>query len=691
MLVCLTPLQANALAPSRYGAWFWRNASFPQGQAQPNLNSVPGYIHVPSAHSLNSSELWLVWSNHSERGPKTIHAHNIHFAVGVLPGLTLAGRISGQDYNHNTSSDLSVHVHWKVPWIPRRWFDLALGAQDLGGAVSYYKGYYAIVSRDLGPLQLSFGWGLRDATRTRRNGMMAALAWRPLSFLGFSAEWDASALNAGIRLSTPPRWLWGAIKLGAQASVHELSKAPKFYASGFMELSLASSPGRRRAQAQPFRSPRGDRYRNRYRISAIPRIPSRPTSDKQAKVPKPKLATIYQALAALDLERIQLTSTAEGLRICVENAVFERSGIDAIGVVLGIASNTLDQARRVELSITKHGIPLMTVATRAGAFARMIQGGPTSDKLVRVQSGQTSPCPHASHSPLSPFGRPRLSLSPAISMTAATELGYWDGHIGARWGLDLPLAFGSNLRLRYEHGLWSTQHFERTGIFAPIRLRSGFREAALHQALPLAPGLFALLSLGIFDFDQWTAGLNLDYQRGLHRLGFFGSVYTRKFNRAHWVGLGRYRVEWPGGPIAMTLTAGQFPDQSRGLRVALDFAWGDTLFSGYARYGEIKAVGMGITVPLAPRKNRIFGQGPARIILSSAPAFSQALHTRVGQSHNALVGPAWLHPGTAAKSFATVYSEGGRLTESRVSRAQRRMRDAYHRYITRASMHPKQK
>lgn len=594
-------------------------------------------------------------------------------------GLTVAGRISGRNYNPNEGSDLSLHLHYKVPFIPRRWFDLALGIQDVGGAISYYDAYYLVASRAFGPLNLTLGLGHGSELEKRGHGLLGALSWQPLSFLRLGTEWNGDALNASARLESPPAWLQGRIKLGAQGAFTRITSDPDFYASAYVQMSLASSPPQPLARARPLRSPRRSLSWGRFPPLASPR-PLPPQETSRSLQPR-LLSKIRRELLSLDLERVRMAASPRGLRICVENAVFERSSIDAMGVVLGIASKSLAEDHRIELTITKNGVPVMTATTRSQAFAAMIDHGPTRPGLVRTQAGALHACPHDKTPGPSPFGRPRLSLEPIVATTVATERGYLDAHVGLRWGLELPLAYGSILRVRYQHALWHSEDFASDRLFHPMRLYTGFHEAALHQAFPIAKGFLGLFSAGLFDINRWTSSLHLRYQRGIHTVSAFASAFTLRFRQAYWTGLGQYRIEWPGGPTALTLTAGHFPDQSQGLRAALDVAWGDTVLSAYFRYGNAKAIGVGLTVPLAPRKNRIWGSGKARALVSSSPAFAHALHTRVGAWHNLFVGKDWLVPKTAFAAMGELYSEKERLTESRAAFRQERMRDAYYRFV----------
>lgn len=665
-------------------SWLVRNGPWSQGSAQPSLQSVPGIAHVPVANSLASSESWLMWSNHSERPVRgAVHAHNFHLALGLGQGLTVAGRISGYNYDLNSSSDLSMHFHWKIPWIPRHWFDLALGVQDVGGQISMYSNYYAVASREFGRFALTLGYGRGVESTQRAGGLLGGAVWQPLSFLSLGGEWDGRQLNSSARLFTPPKWFGGTIGFGSQAVLVDLLKQRSLYISAYLQLSLASSPGLRRQGSQPLRAPRADLRQGRRPFRSIyPRPKVIGHSNDSQGVSAAQVARIRKILQGLQLESIRMQASGRGLLICVDNSVFERSAIDAIGVVLGVVSQEIRPQSKVSLILTKNALPLAEISTRAGAFARMLSRGEASPHLLIVHSNPSSACPRDSEQGDRPFGRPRLSLSPVLTPTYATEFGYLDLQVAARWGLDLPLAWGSVLRIRYQHPIWNTENFDLYKPFHWLGLRPGFREAALHQALPLGYGFMALASVGLFDNDRWTAGLHLRYQAGIHSLSGFASAFTMHFNRAYPVALGQYRVEWPGGPLALRVTGGRFPDQRRGLRVAFDVAWGDTVASAYYRLGTTaQAIGAAISLPLAPRKNRIWGKGEARVLLSTQTQIKQSINTRVGTRFNQLVDPRWIDSGTAYKALGSIYTEADRLTESRITHAHRRMRDAYFRYL----------
>ena len=164
--------------------------------------------------------------------------HNFQVAVGLLPGLEIAGRLATDDLNCNqyglganpctgaSQRDLSASLKLghRVPL--KRWPGLSLsvaaGATDLGGAATNYRSYYTVLGLDRGPWALHAGWARGVSNSAPLHGGFGSLAWRPRDWLQLQAERIGPRGWVGGKLLLPTAWRPDAIEpwLSFQRSLH---------------------------------------------------------------------------------------------------------------------------------------------------------------------------------------------------------------------------------------------------------------------------------------------------------------------------------------------------------------------------------------------------------------------------------------------------------------------------------------
>ncbi|WP_244369890.1 YjbH domain-containing protein [Pseudoalteromonas xiamenensis] len=116
-------------------------SSFANNQTDQAYYGFTGLFNIPNAETLKTGEMAIGYNNQLEFRGKYVDGHNFNFTAGLFDGLEVAGKVAASSMNHNLFysegkgeiRDLSFNAKYQIPYIPKDWFSLAIGAQDLGG------------------------------------------------------------------------------------------------------------------------------------------------------------------------------------------------------------------------------------------------------------------------------------------------------------------------------------------------------------------------------------------------------------------------------------------------------------------------------------------------------------------------------------------------------------------------------
>ena len=198
-----------------------------------NYQSFTGYtglINTPNASVLEKGMIDIGYNNQLDlRGNKYMDGHNFIFSAGLFDGLEVSGQIAANSMNDNMFysegrgqlRDLSFNAKYKLPYIPKNWLSVAVGAKDIGGASNKYETYYAVASKELWDFRFSAGYA-GDRATGQMDGPFAGIEWQPLDWFALQAEHDADAFNAAAKVTVPKKWLY---------DIGELTFTSRFYSS----------------------------------------------------------------------------------------------------------------------------------------------------------------------------------------------------------------------------------------------------------------------------------------------------------------------------------------------------------------------------------------------------------------------------------------------------------------------------
>ena len=139
-----------------------------------------GLINTPTADTLKSGQLSIQYGNQVETRDGYRDGSNYHFGIGLWENVEVSARLA--DYNFGNESgltDLSANIKLGIPYIPKNWFKLAFGIQDVGGAANFFDAKYAVASKNIFEnINVSLGIGKSDSGQGRLDGMFAGIAWQ---------------------------------------------------------------------------------------------------------------------------------------------------------------------------------------------------------------------------------------------------------------------------------------------------------------------------------------------------------------------------------------------------------------------------------------------------------------------------------------------------------------------------------
>jgi hypothetical protein len=630
-----------------------------------------GIFHTPSAAVLKKGTVDIGYSNQLEFVGKYTDGHNFTFSAGLFDGLEVSGRIASNTIHDNELSfgnsdqirDLSFNVKYQIPYIPKDWLSLAFGAKDVGGTGNYYEAFYAVASKDWQDFRFSAGVGSSDTPLAQLNGVFAGIEYQPLRWITLLAEHDSAAFNLGARVTVPKEWL---------ADVATISFNTRFYSntnvadnSTYWGLNIrvplndVTPPKyvRKKSAREPKITPLSltnsvnqtqQRQLTQTHVLAAPSLKSTsPIGGTVASSSQDQynnnihLHRLKRALVSDGYENISVgLSQSNTIIVAFENSVFNRNDIDALGLVLGrIAEHFPDGKNNFSVRLSKLDIPLLQVRGSVDNYRRFLSGNKTPNLLISTQfndqemrsvtwAGRTKTT--------SPYLVPRLSFSPSLTSTYATELGVYDYSLALQADLHLPLWQGGGINVTGQVNVANSDSFEKNKVFSNSRQETGIRRVIAYQTIPLPFNVYNQTQFGLFKDAFDYAGITNESMwqspKGHHKLsaklGFFRSQDVNHDKRSY--SIYSYRYLWAKQDISFHVSGGQFWNGDTGYKLETKFWFGDANIALSYSDADIKKVGIEFSIPLSPRKDMSAGNWQ----IKGADNWSHGIKTRIGEREN---------------------------------------------------------
>ncbi len=551
------------------------------------FQGVPGVIDTPVAAAFTGELLGFVGFKSDLDAGVIGNALNFGFMLPMVPFLGIGARASIGDRERlgllkDGSADLHLLVLDEGPF----WPALAVGGTDLSGT-SYFRTRYAVLSKSFDEyVRVSVGYG--DENK-QLSGLFAGLELAPIPYLSLLAEYDGKDPGFGLRLFPIPAFVEA---YGVPQISGDLVWTRESGLTGQIGLQY-------RLGEAKFQTQRSERRELRFTSMAST------SSAAQA------LEVLLERMVEQGFEDVRgVLTSSRAVALEYENRRYNRSELDGLGIVLGLATLLLPASvEGIDVVVRQHGLRVFQLGTSRSRFLEFLNED--LDPELYADSLELS-APKSANGRLSEESRRAptelkldLTVLPSLQTLVLTEVGVFQYRLTlypeAVMKLTPGLVFEGRVRIPLT---------QSHAIFGPLG-STELDRVVLRQALRLP---LDTLSLELPVWAQASFG-----KFGPAVFGASGELAIPLFEgvgllRAEVAGLSRqliapqsiYAIAEARGRFEpwdahLSVTAGQFVDGDLGWRVELGRFWGSTEITAFAHLGDHGSVGgINLRIPLAP-------------------------------------------------------------------------------------------
>ncbi|AAZ28515.1 YjbH domain-containing protein [Colwellia psychrerythraea] len=670
-------------------------------EATMSFQGYSGLINTPTATLFEEGKFFFQYGNQVETrtGAGYRNGDNYNFGVGLWKYVEVSGRLA--DYKHGSEdglTDLSANIKLGIPFIPKDWFSLAVGIQDVGGAANFYDAKYAVASKNIfEAVNLSLGIGTSVSTEDRLNGFFAGIEWQPYNWVKLSAEYDAADTQFGLHLSSPKGWLYSGVQLTSDILVSSTNQALKddfYYGLGFT-IPLGGE---------------GNQSNNNNRMTASSHESSH-LDDLDSGAASPsgtaERLRVKELLVKEGFEAISIGETdGNTLYVELENHVYNRNQIDGLGVVLGVISKQVQHNyANFKLVLKERQIPILVVKGSLAEYDAFLRDNQplkldiSTDTFGSQRRDSTLDLNDAN----SIWFKPRFTFWPGLVTRVGTEFGTFDASLALISHVEVPLWPGAAVTAQHTKQVAETKNFEDGEYFSDYKQKTGLKEYSFHQTFSLPYSIKNMSSVGRYrdTYDYLSNEVRWQSYGGSHKINLFTARYENQEppEREHYNGcnilfpacwkeaeplqrdvvIAKYLYYNAHFNASAEMQVGQFWQQDKGVVVKLERMFGDVTLN--LTYKDTKVdneeanqfIGLGFSIPLTPRKdynNKYFQ-------VRGKPKWRYSVNTLVGKDHNRLT------PGTGDTSqrfynLDSAFYNNNRLSSEYIYGNANRLREAYY-------------
>lgn len=668
-------------------------------EATMSFQGYSGLINTPTATLFDEGKFYLQYGNQVETRAGYRNGENYNFGVGLWEYVEVSGRLA--DYNlgsKNGLTDLSANVKLGIPFIPKDWFSLAIGMQDVGGAASKFNSKYAVVSKNFfEEISFSLGMGKSESNQGRLDGIFAGIAWQPYQWAKLSAEYDAADTQLGLHLSSPKSWLNSGMQFTTDILVSSTNQELKddfYYGVGF---------------TVPLGGQEGQGNKNK-RMSASVHEPSHLDDLNSAAAAPSGSAERLRVKELLVKEGFEAISIGEidskTLYVEFENHVYNRNQIDGLGVVLGIISKHVQyNYANFKLVLKERQIPILAVKGSLAEYDAFLRDNQplkldiSTDTFNSQRRDSTLDINDANNI----WFKPRFTFWPGLVTRVGTDFGVFDASLALISHVEVPLWPGAAVTAQHTKQVAETKNFEDGEYFSDYKQTTGLKEYSFHQTFSLPYSIKNMSSLGRYrdTYDYFSNEVRWQSYGGSHKVNLFTARYENQVTpeREHYQGcnilfpacwkeaepqqrdvvIAKYLYYNAHFDASAEVQVGQYWQQDKGVVVKLERMFGDVTLN--LTYKDTKIdneeanqfIGLGFSIPLTPRKdynNKYFQ-------VRGKPKWRYSVNTLVGKDHNRLT------PGTGDTSqrfynLDSAFYNNNRLSSEYIYGNSNRLRQAYY-------------
>ncbi|MFB1084243.1 YjbH domain-containing protein [Vibrio diabolicus] len=664
----------------------------------PSNQSFTGLVLTPNAQSLEYGDFSFTFAQGLPWRERIRALDSLKFSFGLLEGLEATGRIVTDDYNSNCFEtgcggirDLSMSLKYQLPnfW-GNEAFNVAFGAQDLGGALQHFSTNYAVADYtfDTVPVRFSAGYGQSDIPLGVLDGPFGGVEYQPFDFFQITGEFDSVEFNSSVKVFTPEELLPYDMTASLSYQIysgHETDEQTIWNAA--LSIPLITDYTRSREYG-------------RSNVSLMEKL-----SLEQSRADNASISALVSALRNEGFVNIQVGTLNQSVVVALENRRYNHNQVDGLGVALGIVSSHLGQnaaqdigaaSDQFELVMLANQKPVVSVLSDANCYQSFVNGSAVCDdiqfitrdlperldmvdwKTERVNSGTLDS---------------QIVFSPMVRHGVATEYGVYDYSFAMSSNLYTYLWSGAAIDVRHILPLAESDDFEEGGYFEDSAYENEIERAMVHQFFRLPyVDIANQISLGLVKSDYIGARSESAWfsQSGNHWLGLEMSYFQHQdekdkngyANPDRQTFLTRYTFSMPEWDWQFNATAGEFWKGDVGAKFTTSHWFEDIEVSAsyqvtkFNDTDEEQFATVSVKLPLTPWRD----MSPSVIQVRGNEAYDFNVTTRVGNDYN------YLAAGQGDElvmdnSMLRRYFNRGRYGQEYFEQNKQRIRNAYLRYL----------
>jgi hypothetical protein len=564
-----------------------------------SMQAYTGVFNTPTAEVVDYGDFEFYYSNnYFDQGTKINKsdgfekADDLKFAIGLLPNIEVVGRLGTRCWQQNlyegpcnegrSFRDLSGSVKWQIPYIPQDWFTLAVGGQDVGGSVVKSEAYYVNASKEFllkgfGFVRTTVGVATSDNAIGYMDGVIGSIEYQPVDYLQLAADYDANAINVGVKAFTPDEWLprgWklsAAVQLYSSDSDHNeknqwFSLGVTIPIGGKKDLGTNNLSAGVSSVTDPLTAVNGSKssaLQNSNpvnKVATATRAPGKNTTLSNPADRKRSLLALSARLTDAGYESVSVGVNPQGYAVVqFENNIYNRNEQDAIYDVSSLIETHLHEPAILEL--TNQGVVVQRQQVGLSNAA-----GDITDTTTLFNSQYFSKVNWLSNNESNTHLTPRLILSPALSSLVGSEFGAFDYQLLLSTNVQMSLWDGAVLDIRHmSSSIANTEDFDKGNyINKRFGIKEGVDRRLIHQTVSLPFNIFSKLSYGRIygNADGWLSESRWASDDNTHRFtllaGDFESVGGGGKKYYHKPTLLKYRYRYAPLNWDIELTAGDY-------------------------------------------------------------------------------------------------------------------------------------
>ncbi len=620
LVVCMFPLPSTAF-------------EFPPRERSHSGLSLQGYtgiLNTPSAHLTCEGSFYGMYSNQKESKwrERTSYQDNFFFSVGFFSIAEIGGKlmhapgVGATDLSANFKIS-SAPFFSKYPYLPV----LAFGMEDVGGGAKYLQTKYVVASEDLWRFRFSAGYGNGP---DRMKGFFGGAELKAHEWVYLLGEYDTSESNLGLRIVTPQFWK-------VPVSFTATAKTSLTHRPGNIDIAVGFSvPLDFRVQTFSD-SEKQDLPKEVFQKSISPNTGSPADKQPSASVPMSarnqlllsnsddpgmaKLSTLRDRLVEAGFMNVRVgKEDGKNLVVEYENVTFNHNELDALGVVSGMAADSLkNDYEWIRVVIKKKNIRMLQVLMSLSTVASFMEDEQRlselkSDISITSRVFDDRDVTYAGGGENSTIFATSFLLWPGLTTMVGTDEGAFDYVLSLKPELYVNLWKGAMAGARWDIPLSWSDNMDDGRPFRDSRTPSRMERLMLFQGIRLIPGLMANLGAGMLVHDLYGTLNELVWQPGdgshlIRLVQTWGK--DEKTHQKKEVYIGSYRYYFAPLDLSLEGRVGRFWAQDKGFVLELKRFFGDTAFSVYYKNTTIRewnsmhfeAAGVEFSFPLTLRRD----------------------------------------------------------------------------------------